>query len=645
MDIKSSLINSKDMKLVKDSLIKISEIDHEENFRVDMLEYINDSSDNNDDEFFFDMLGYVRFLYPSLNDVAYTDKYHLIWMNAPAGGNGLIGKHVRQWDYIYCHECLHQLWDTFGVADRIKEEGKEYDHYTLNIASDCVINDYLTYFRKKEEPKSLINPQYIREKFGVEYNRNKDTQYTLYLKLLEVKDQLKDDEICQNSQDSQESQGGQGGQSGQSGQGGQSGKSGQSGQSGQGGQGGQSNKNESAKDAADRAEKAAKNAQDAANKAKDNNEEGAGDKQTAANEAKEAGKDAKDAAKKAAKAANEGDKDEEAKQTKKAKEAADKAEKAAKEAGSGEGKGEGKDGGKSEGEGKGEGKGNNKGKDKDAGGKGQGHEGSDLGEESDVDLEEIKKNAEEIINKYKQKLGGDLGKFIEQCKASKALKDTGLVTQVQKGVSAWNQKLNQACNAYVKNKVFKKQKEYKRTYQKVKRGSGFVEYGKPIIRGKKLKDDKLIINVAFYIDVSGSMESCIKDVFRASYSIAEALNKNFGKERVVDKTDFSMYAFNMALHKIEWGKEMSANGGTMDFDDLLGRIVKETNNYMINIIITDAEFNIKENEVNKFLNDVEGFVIFVTNNSSSPVEEIAKKNKLKLLYIQADSQFTTKGEA
>ena len=43
MDIKSSLVNSKDMKLVKDSLIKISEIDHEENFRVDMLEYINDS--------------------------------------------------------------------------------------------------------------------------------------------------------------------------------------------------------------------------------------------------------------------------------------------------------------------------------------------------------------------------------------------------------------------------------------------------------------------------------------------------------------------------------------------------------------------------------------------------------------------------
>ena len=80
-------------------------------------------------------------------------------------------------------------------------------------------------------------------------------------------------------------------------------------------------------------------------------------------------------------------------------------------------------------------------------------------------------------------------------------------------------------------------------------------------------------------------------------------------------------------------------------NDTKTQVIKETNNYMINIIITDAEFNIKENEVNKFLNEVDGFVIFVTNNSSSPVEEIAKKNKLKLLYIQADSQFTTKGEA
>ena len=64
MEIKSSLFNSKSMQYVKNSLIQISEIDHKEEFRVNMLEYINDTSDNDDDEFFFDMLEFVRFLDP-----------------------------------------------------------------------------------------------------------------------------------------------------------------------------------------------------------------------------------------------------------------------------------------------------------------------------------------------------------------------------------------------------------------------------------------------------------------------------------------------------------------------------------------------------------------------------------------------------
>ena len=48
----------------------------------------------------------------------------------------------------------------------------------------------------------------------------------------------------------------------------------------------------------------------------------------------------------------------------------------------------------------------------------------------DLDVEEIKKSAEEIIDKYKQKLGGDLGKFIEQCKASKALKVDAILSDI-----------------------------------------------------------------------------------------------------------------------------------------------------------------------------------------------------------------------
>ena len=118
------------------------------------------------------------------------------------------------------------------------------------------------------------------------------------------------------------------------------------------------------------------------------------------------------------------------------------------------------------------------------------------------------------------------------------------------------------------------------------------------------------------------------------------LKKQFGKEKVVDKTEFGMYAFDMQLHEIKWGNTMSANGGTMDFDKLLDSIVRETNDYLINIIITDADFNVKENEVINFLKKINGMVVFITNNQGSPVEDIAKKNELKLKYIQADQDFT-----
>ena len=73
MEIKSSLINSDDMKFVKNSLIKVSEKDNEEEFRVKALEYINDTSDEKDDKFFYDMLEFVRFLDPDDEATAYTD--------------------------------------------------------------------------------------------------------------------------------------------------------------------------------------------------------------------------------------------------------------------------------------------------------------------------------------------------------------------------------------------------------------------------------------------------------------------------------------------------------------------------------------------------------------------------------------------
>ena len=595
MEIKSSLINSDEFKFVKNSLIKVSEKDDEGEFRVKALEYINDTSDEKDDKFFYDMLEFVRFLDPDDDAVAYTTPENLIYLNCPNGGD--IGKSVRKWDFVYDHECLHQLWDTFGVADKIKNEQGEdkYDHKLLNLASDCVINDYLYYYRKKERPDNLITPEYIKEQFGVEYDRKVDTQYTLYLKMLPKLDEIKKDQKYkeQVNDENQSTQGSQGNQSGQSGQ------------SGQGGQGDQndSNQNKTADDAqksADEAKKAAKEAQDAADKAAKSGDKDADKKQKAADEAKKAAKEAQDAADKAKEAKDKGDKEGEEKAAKEAQDAEKKAKNAANEA-----KGEKN---KSKGDGKGQG------------------DGTTDHTETEADLEDIKKRSQEIIENYKNKISGDFGTFISKCKKSVELKKSGLATGVNHGLNGWNQKLNQSCNAFVKKKVFQKKREYKSTYTRVKRGSGFVEYGKPIQPGRKIKDNKLTINVAFYIDISGSMGSCIKDVWKASYVIAEGLKKKFKSESVVDDVTFKMHAFDTQMFEVPYGKQKDAGGGTMSFDDILEYIQDNTYDYLINVIITDAQFNVDKTRTSKFIKNIKGMIEFVTNEDSVDMKNLAKHN-------------------
>lgn len=631
MEIKSSLLNDKDFALVKDSLIKVSEKDGKEKFRVKMLEYINDMSDNDDDEFFFDMMEFIRFLDPSDDALAYTTPEHLIFMNAPGTH---IGENVRQWDFTYDHECLHQLWDTFAVAEKLKKEGIKFDHYTLNVASDCVINDYLSYIRKKEMPDNLITPEYLKEQYGVEYDRKHDTQYTLYLKLLEVADKLKDDERCQQSNED-------GGQQ-------QSGDSqSQSGSSSSGSGNNSSKENKTAEDAqksADEAKKAAKEAQDAADKAKENGDKDADAKQKAADEAKKAAKEAQDAANKAKEAKDKGDKEGEEKAAKEAQDAANKAKQAANEAtGNKEGNSSNKNNnqnGKSS-----DGKGGDDDKEKNPGGKGGGGNGSEGNKESEVDLAKLKERAEKLIEKYKNKISGDLGSFLKQCQSSATLKETGLVVQTQKGISLWNQQLNGYVKSYVKNKVFQKHREFKRTYQRVKRGSGFVEYGQPLQRGKKIKDDKLIISVAFYVDRSGSMCGTIDNVFEAAYVIAEALKKQFSKEKVVGDIQFKMYTFDDSIEEIQWGKKVQARGGNMSMHQYLKEIEKLTGDYLINIFITDGEFNVDAKDVTDLLKKLGGCLIYVTNTPSecsTVMKRLSKTNATQLFYIDADKDFNIK---
>lgn len=620
MEIKSSLINSKELKLLKDSLIAASEVDGKENFRVRLIEYIDDTADNEEDEFFYDMMEFCRFLKPDPETTAYTTPDHIIYLNAP----GVFGEKVREWDFIYCHECLHQLWDTFNVGEQIKNNGIKFDHYVLNIASDCVINDYLSAIRKKTAPPQGITPEYLKETFGVEYDRKVDTQFTLYLKLLEVAEKLRKDKKCQDSQDADNNGG-----DGPTGDGPQGGgdpnkkpKNGKDGSS-QGGKQSDANDN-----TAEGAQKSADEAKKAADKAQQNADSGKGS-QKDADDAKDAAKEAQDAAYRAKDAANKGDKEGEAKAAKEAKDAADKAKKLAGEDNTD----------RTDGNGKGS-------EDKTQDGKGQGHDSPEgigiSGELTEEEKAQIKAKAESVIKKYKEKISGAFGDFIKKCRNSVKCDPNGLANNTRKGKGAWNKQMDVAINAYVKKNLDKKRRQFEQTYKRVKRGSGIVKMGAPIIPGKRIKDDKMPINIAYYIDRSGSMEACIDDVFKAAFKISEALKQRFRKDKLVKSTDFRTFVFNTHMDEIKFGQTTYASGGTMGLDQILEFINKNTKNVLINIIITDAGFTVNEKEIKNFLKTgVDGLVIFITNIENAEVKKIADEPefKTKLIYILADANF------
>ena len=62
MKINSTLLNDEEFKWVKNSILNADDIDGEGSFRVKLIEYINDTADNDNDKYFFDMLPFVRFL-------------------------------------------------------------------------------------------------------------------------------------------------------------------------------------------------------------------------------------------------------------------------------------------------------------------------------------------------------------------------------------------------------------------------------------------------------------------------------------------------------------------------------------------------------------------------------------------------------
>jgi len=67
---------------------------------------------------------------------------------------------------------------------------------------------------------------------------------------------------------------------------------------------------------------------------------------------------------------------------------------------------------------------------------------------------------------------------------------------------------------------------------------------------------------------------------------------------------------------------------------------KNTEDFLINIIITDAEFpTIDEKEVDKLMKNIKGMLLFVTNNENYIMKKISKKYETQLFYILADANF------
>lgn len=577
-----------EFRYTKTSLLYAAEADGDLDKRVKIFDYIDD--ENNEGTFYYDMLEFFRFLDPSdpatQGHIAYTTPDHLLYFNAP---NEYITnpRELAQWDFVYCHECLHQIWDTFAVGEKIKKDGLEYNHRLLNIAADCIINDFLRRIEKKVPFEEGIFPETIEEQFGgIKYNPKKDTQYSLYVKLQKwLKDNNEDlnkkinqDENFKKAVEQSEKHERGDGPNGKQPTDSQDGQQGQ-GQSGDGQGGGQQGQGDG----------------DGQSGNQNGDQQGQGDGQGSDGQ----GQDSQ------GQQGNQGNQNAGSKNNQ------------------GNGDGQGGQGGA---------------------GKGNGALG-DAKEISAAEQAAIREKARKVINKYKDAMSGNLGDFIKKCKSSVKGESQGLDVGARSGNhSNWNKTLTTNIMSYVSQRV-RTRTQYESSWRRISRRQNTVKPGDLLMKGKKRKKDQIKVNIAFYIDCSGSMGGCIDNVFDSAIAIGEALKKNFGREAAssngaISEFDFKTFVFNDSIHPVEWGKRYGASGGTLPFDGIVDYIKENTNDYLINVIITDAEFDIKRDVVMGMLNEVYGLIQFVTNSSNKTIESMAMGSKGKLQYIEADPNFS-----
>ena len=255
----------------------------------------------------------------------------------------------------------------------------------------------------------------------------------------------------------------------------------------------------------------------------------------------------------------------------------------------------------------------------------------------------------ETQNQYKNSLGGKLGDFLGKCKVAKKHiadlngVDNGLVAHTTSGGSRnWNKKFNSTINQYVSQKVHNASVKFKKSWSRQKRGSGPIEFGKPLAQGKEKERDGISINMAFYVDTSGSMMGDpIKNCCKAVNAIANNIDKHYIKNPVVAGTSYTAYSFDTHFHKETMPLDIPArSANNIDLDELLAGMQEKTQTSMINVILTDAEFPVPVEKCISLVKKFPGLLVFVINNTGhhNDYKEIEKKCK-NFIYIEADDEF------
>ena len=255
---------------------------------------------------------------------------------------------------------------------------------------------------------------------------------------------------------------------------------------------------------------------------------------------------------------------------------------------------------------------------------------------------------DDVIKQYRNQMSGVLGEFLSKCKdaevqASRKNSESSIVAKALKGAAHWDKVLNATIESYVNQRVIKKRKEYKKTYSRVnRRNAGPVEMGQMLRKGKKLRKDKLAIDMAYYIDSSGSMGTTTQDVCKLVTDIANSINKKYDHDTVVDHVDAKRFAWTTQVRELDPKETIrSGSGGTMSLDQIFEQVKIHTGDYMINMILTDGEFggSWNESKIIAQIKDNEGLYILVTDKYDEKFESLEKKCHGKMKYIYSDGNF------